>query len=567
VSKRKSEALVDVYPEVEDQSEDLVDVHSEVEDQSQNASLSCTTCGKSYRTQKQVGIHFRDRHSLSGSITLDNGERICVKREEEKYSCHACQTAFLTLSGLNKHLLDRLNCLELAKLNSDILMGSVVSPDLPLTIPKKWRTYEEGIIHAEGVEESPESIKLKALLTSARLNIAPIGISIGGVETSVTVDQALYDVLPNQPFIIVAHKSQPTHSRNMENHGTPSTPEVATIVNKSRCAEVLRTRSYEELDGKMCEYLNMDWNRNPQAGNVAASIISGCIISNIFNGKAILVNEVEIYGRDEMLDCHQEHPRNEKGVIGKASTPSTTGEEFYKGVRPVTLRGRDGVRLVIGTCSCNALITSCVRIDEDVEGSISVGGDTVNFEILENELKFIRIFVDRERITEGEEMAQKTKQAACKDFGIEHLRQIRSKFDIENTFQLLRRSGPLTDRQQFRPQTIFTLAKLAARESGCSAASRIFYKVANAVLKDGRKAILELEDIEEVLHKHQSEKSVPVGKILELLSSDESSKIRIVGNEDLNDELVVLAKSLSSKISTVNQNTVTELRTLFFNKK
>ncbi|KAF8976359.1 hypothetical protein BGZ46_008322 [Entomortierella lignicola] len=362
VSKRKSEALVDVHHEVEVQSEDLVDVHSEVEDQSQNASLSCTTCGKSYRTQKQVGIHFRDRHSLSGSITLDNGERTCVKREEEKYSCHACQIAFLTLSGLNRHLLDRLNCLELAKLNSDILMGSVVSPDLPLTIPKKWRTYEEGIIHAEGVEESPESIKLKALLTSAR--------------------------------------------RNMEIHGTPSTPEVATIVNKSR-AEVLRTRSYEELDGKMCEYLNMDWNRNPQAGNVAASIISGCIISNIFNGKAILVNEVEIYGRDEMLDCHQEHPRNEKGVIGKASTPSTTGEEFYKSVRPVTLRGRDGVRL----------------------------------------LKFFRIFVDRDRITEGEEMAQKTKQAACKDFGIEHLRQLRSKFDIENTFQLLHRSASVFHRE------------------------------------------------------------------------------------------------------------------------
>jgi hypothetical protein len=180
-------------------------------------------------------------------------------------------------------------------------------------------------------------------------------------------------------------------------------------------------RLFTELNRKASEYLNLDWSRYPQAGFVAAHLLSGSILTNTQSGHAILVNGVEVYGRDRMLDCYKEPTGNQKGVKKKTSIPSTTGEEYYKRIRPIASRCRDGVRPVIGTSTCGVLVTSCVRTDRIFEGSVSVGGNTHNFEIQENKLKNIRIFIDAQRLKEAKSMKKKKVKRIIKDFGVDKL--------------------------------------------------------------------------------------------------------------------------------------------------
>jgi len=136
-----------------------------------------------------------------------------------------------------------------------------------------------------------------------------------------------------------------------------------------------------ELNEKSCGYLNLDWSRYPQAGHVAARLLSGAILTNIVTKQSIMLNEVEAYGRDGMLDCHKEPTGEVKGGPRQTSVPSTTGEEFCPRVRPVTTHSTDGTKLIIGSKTCGVLVTSCIRLDKVLDGSISVGGETYIFDI------------------------------------------------------------------------------------------------------------------------------------------------------------------------------------------
>ncbi|KAF9422907.1 hypothetical protein BGZ76_003713 [Entomortierella beljakovae] len=328
--------------------EDVHEGDSESVDDSALGASTCSTCQKEFMSLKGLGHHIRDSHSISGTIHLDGNVSLTLKRNKDRiFHCNGCQADIKTLGGIKKHLQANGRCLQLARMNS--LLGGSLSQKLPLSAPQNWRSFEEGVLHAHGVEDSHENNKLKALLISNQLGLAPIGLSIGGVETSVTVSQEIYDMLPETPFVILANKSKQESSISFTQNAVSSTPIVANIIRNSTCKNILSTRSFEELDDKSINNLNMDWARYFQAGHIAASIISGCIITNNRDGKTILVNEVEVYGRDSMLDCHREETKNQKGVEGKNSIPSTTRQEYYDGIRPVTLRCRDGVRLVIGT--------------------------------------------------------------------------------------------------------------------------------------------------------------------------------------------------------------------------
>ncbi|KAG0329473.1 hypothetical protein BGZ99_001859 [Dissophora globulifera] len=126
----------------------------------------------------------------------------------------------------------------------------------------------------------------------------------------------------------------------------------------------------------------------------------------------ILLNEVEVYGRDGMFDCRKEPTGEQKGVHRKTS--------------------------ILRTSTYEVLVTSRVRIDRGFDGSISV-------EILESELKNIRVFVDTVRLEGRRKIKKRSVKKIANIYGVDRLRQIRSKFDKYDTFQLRRCSGPLTD--------------------------------------------------------------------------------------------------------------------------
>ncbi|KAI7830665.1 hypothetical protein BC939DRAFT_525462 [Gamsiella multidivaricata] len=140
--------------------------------------------------------------------------------------------------------------------------------------------------NATGVEDGPRSTKLRTLLTTAQLGKSPVGVSIGGVETSFTVNSALYDTQPDKPFIVSAHKSVPDHNKRGLINGPdctdcspPPTPPVMDLIRQSPLARILETRSFKEPNKKASKYLNLDWSRYPQASYVAAHLLSGSVIT------------------------------------------------------------------------------------------------------------------------------------------------------------------------------------------------------------------------------------------------------------------------------------------------
>ncbi|KAF9342610.1 hypothetical protein BGX34_007897, partial [Mortierella sp. NVP85] len=98
----------------------------------------------------------------------------------------------------------------------------------------------------------------------------------------------------------------------------------------------------------------------------------------------------------------------------------------------------DYKRLVIGTFTCDILVTSSVRLDDSGKGFVSVGGDASIFEITKQDSGHIRIFLDTERVGQSADMVKKTIGTITENMGVEHLRQLRTKFDELDTYDLSR---------------------------------------------------------------------------------------------------------------------------------
>lgn len=52
--------------------------------------------------------------------------------------------------------------------------------------------------------------------------------------------------------------------------------------------------------------MNNDWNFYSNMEFVVAQLLAGSIIRNTMNGKTIMINTVEVYGRTKSVDIHRE---------------------------------------------------------------------------------------------------------------------------------------------------------------------------------------------------------------------------------------------------------------------
>ncbi|KAG0245595.1 hypothetical protein BG011_002754, partial [Mortierella polycephala] len=162
----------------------------------------------------------------------------------------------------------------------------------------------------------------------------------------------------------------------------------------------MRTRTFVELTDSICYLLNEDWNFQPQYRYGCAQMLAGCLLINTTNGHAVLANTVEVYGRTSMVDAHCEPFGLKKGVAIQTSLPKPS-VAYYKDVWPSTMfAATEGERLVIGTQSFDALVTSSIRLD--VRGQGSVGAATRNFQLTNKaEATATRIFLDKESLDMG----------------------------------------------------------------------------------------------------------------------------------------------------------------------
>ncbi|KAF9350203.1 hypothetical protein BGX26_011576 [Mortierella sp. AD094] len=441
--------------------------------------------------------------------------------------------------------------------------------------PIAWRSYNDAIINASNMESASESEKLKSLYYAEKLGQFPVGIAVGGKEYNALAHGEIYKALPDEPAFAVINKP----ALNLEgkpkwevqlctNCSPPLLPSIADLLGNSSYARVLSTRQYEEISLELCEILNLDWVRFPQAGQAASRLLSGALLVNVTSRSIVLLNEVEVYGRGRMIDCHQEQMGVVKGVPKKTSVPSTIGRDHYKDVRPITLPKKDCQRLVIGSFTCDILVTSCVRLDIVSDAAFSVGGDTLNFEILEQDSHNIRIYVDSEQRKASCKISESSYSEATRNLSIGNLRQIRTKFDQLDSYNLTRCSGPLTKGLLYQPYTVFTIANSGNDSCAGFAAGHLFNRIGKAVITQGTKAVLTREDVEYELSMFNpgQEAFKPFNNIQKLFGA-EKDKISIIGNSALNAQLEELAKLLSKKISDANQITIAaELRKLFMER-
>ncbi|KAG0339319.1 hypothetical protein BG005_003509, partial [Podila minutissima] len=318
------------------------------------------------------------------------------------------------------------------------------------------------------------------------------------------------------------------------------------------------------LEGPMCELLNEVWSFQPQLQYACAQVLAGSIFLNTRNGQAVINNTVEVYGRKQSVDAHRERFGAKKGIASKTSLPPAT-QTRYRDVWPLTLPDSDGERLLLGTHSFNALVTSSLRLDS--KEPASVGGSTSSFRLLDpQDSAATRIYLDKESVEAGLSIAgNKDASFISVRNKLDQLRQLRSKFHDGSTYRLCRASGYLTMRHTCSPYTVFTLTDFDQSHSrDGQAASTLFQDIAKNVLRLGSMAVLRLDAVRTLRALCSASGNIgkTFDKIIACFPADENT-IPIIGNVVLNAELEDLAQVLSSYISTANKLVVTFVQECF----
>ncbi|KAG0756227.1 hypothetical protein G6F16_011469 [Rhizopus arrhizus] len=138
--------------------------------------------------------------------------------------------------------------------------------------------------------------------------------------------------------------------------------DLEAVITNGPYFDILNPDSYIELDVHMACDLNMDWFIYENYKYYCCLLLAGAILLD--GEKGILINTIEVYGRTSLIDPYYERFLNGKEAITKTLLPSTG--LIYNDVF-VTVKKEDGSRkLIIATKSMNALVTSSIRIDQEV---------------------------------------------------------------------------------------------------------------------------------------------------------------------------------------------------------
>jgi hypothetical protein len=299
--------------------------------------------------------------------------------------------------------------------------------------------------------------------------------------------------------------------------------------------------------------LNQDWQFLPHLHYVSAVVLASSLLVNNKNGQAIIANTVEVYGQQKTIDIHREPFTVSKGQPATTSLPPSI-QTPYKNVWPVTLLTIEGKRLIIGTKSFNALITSLLRLDKLVEPSI--GASMPSFLLTDDKHSLAtRIFLDVESIEIGFKMAKNknTWSVSSSDL-LYQLRQVKTKFFDASTFYLCRASSFFADNHLCQPYTIFNLASFdQAHSRDGIAASNLFYTIACNIIRNGLHAVLKKEKVQWLRDRctGQGIISNEFDGILTLFGN--KSSVPILGNLNLNKILENLALRLSSYVVKANK--------------
>ncbi|KAI8351076.1 hypothetical protein B0O80DRAFT_416756 [Mortierella sp. GBAus27b] len=281
-----------------------------------------------------------------------------------------------------------------------------------------------------------------------------------------------------------------------------------------------------------------------------------------------MINTVEVYGRTNLKDAHRETFGIQKLSAIDTSLPAADGGDRYPDIRPVTMTYGLEKRLVIGSGTCDILVTSCIRLDSKGPELVSVGGSTTCFSLVGDQaIKNTRIFLDVASERAGHEIMNQLQTTEINGrHGIKQMRQLRSKFDEATTYALCRISGPITRHHVCWPHSIFTVATHDLNRGGSdNVAGRLFSNIGEKMMTsdpDGPTPMLTKATVQ---HLHglcfESKIKTIFEEILKLF--DHETMIPILANRELSKQLEILAGELSETISRCNTTVATYIKESF----
>ncbi|KAG0256505.1 hypothetical protein BGZ95_005478 [Linnemannia exigua] len=310
----------------------------------------------------------------------------------------------------------------------------------PLPVPRqqpKARAFDEAVLYSCGNLHASAAEKRKTLRIIVSLGLEPISIKDAlGIEQNVLAHATVISRLPASSVEVrpvAPQKRKLDRDEICPNCSPAPAPGLEHLLSSSPYAARLATRSYVELSDEICELLNRDWQFSPHLRYASAVILAGCLLVN---------------------NIHREPFVVQKGQPGTTSLPPSI-KTPYKKVWHITVPTIEGKRLIIGTKSFDALITSSLRLDKEVETCI--GASTPSFVLTDASHSLAaKIFLDTEHLEMGLKMAESKDTWSISSSDLLHqLRQVKTQFFDASTFYLCRASSFFADNHPF-PRTFCT---------------------------------------------------------------------------------------------------------------
>ncbi|KAL0098233.1 hypothetical protein J3Q64DRAFT_1818359 [Phycomyces blakesleeanus] len=484
--------------------------------------FACPVCLKTLKTTSTFKIHVNDLHE--GTMQIFNAKSLNVKRKSE-FSSPTLKLPKVCSKDEIKTAIDTLK-------ENDILTNDLAT------------------IAAMSAMGSDTIDQQRLLLMTEMMNAHPIALT--------STDKRQYYLLGSSSTIKELASSQPSvnfiipllQQNTITENVIGKKNLLDYIISNSPLSRLLKNEIYWEINQETLEMANHDWRTNPQSRYGVSQLFAGCILLDGTN--ALLVNCIETYGRKKDVDPHAE--RYSKGEQYN-SLPAC--DDIYESVCTRSIYNDESNKLIIGTFSCNMLITSSCTIEENPK--ISVGPSTNSFQ----PSKQTRIYLHEKSIKKARLLLKEDKCDRLYTYDLlEQVKQIRSKFYRTETYSRCRCSSEYTKGHIYQPYTVFTLFFYDSNQTEDSAAKRaseIFNRIATEVhtsTKHDRRPVLNKNTLEWFIGK-----SGDIADIVNCIARlfETSDEIEIIGNMKLDEQLKLLAKLCSTPIKTANDTVIGRL--------
>ncbi|KAI9252165.1 hypothetical protein BY458DRAFT_589868 [Sporodiniella umbellata] len=472
---------------------------------------NCDSCEKNFARLEGLKTHKRDFHIDKVFV---GQSRIPISRTNVGFICPACDKRLTSTRRFKDHLKHHDLSLHFAANNSnpasdeenkdkdetssvtmehheeqlDALPQLLPPPPLVVDDASVQRKRRKTLSFTETILAASDAISMNSQSQQDKIKLAQIG---RWVPIVLNCEDSSYGFLTSSSTssIMLKNKSLGTWESPIDDPIT-ATCSINQIDNMtliehikttSEAAKILSTTRHSELTEQQCNILNQDWLQYPQLRYCGSQLLAGSIL--VQDQAAILLNTIEPYSRDSLLDAHYER----RSSRSASSFPSVPNQYGYFSI--LLLSTTDGDKLVIGTRTCNFLVTSSIRLDKQ---SVNLGSVTSHF----MPTRSTKIFLDIHSVGLAMPLLNDPSVRCSQSMpSLYQLKQVRSKFDQTSTYTMCRASSAIASSLELQPSSIWTLSDQDSNNAVMSQekiGSLMFRTIAIQVIKDGENATPQL---------------------------------------------------------------------------